>query len=298
MQAGQGTLPNTLERLRDSLDLSVREWASMLEVTERAYRSQLSGASRITLEQSVIESLADELEITPEAIMTGDIDFSVVAKRRVGLATALPERFAKSAYSKVRTSSHLLDYIEMHLGWRARSQVLRRFQLNDSIFADLDYEINVLFISELCERLHREGMPLESFYEMGKLSVISNLNGSLSTLFSKEPGPKSLYERCFNELISKYYDRNFDYRLASLGDDRCVVFAKPREQVLDELRLCALGNSATCAARAGTFASLTGYLGLPDAEVIESECIHRGGSHCRYDIDFHKARHHYLAHRN
>jgi hypothetical protein len=278
----------TLECLRLATQLSSEEWASCLRISTNNYQQQL-GQPEILINDRSLENLAEMIDLTPENIVSGNIDFKTVAKRHAGYSTYLPEKYSRFAYSKIRTSSYLLDYVEMVYGWKTRRSILRHFQLNESIFSDLDKQISVQFISDLCLHLTQKGLVLPEFYSIGKYSTISNRNSAVGSLFRELGRPRVAYEKCFTEFIGKYYDQNFVYTLMSLKGTTCVLEARPHQRVLDELHVSTIGNAATCASRGGTFASIMGYLGAADADVIESSCIHKGDAHCIYVIDFEKA---------
>jgi hypothetical protein len=278
----------TLERLREATFLSDEEWSDCLQLSPGRYQ-RLIEQKEIALSDQILEDFSELIDLTPEAIISGKIDFKVVAKRQEGHAAYLPERYSVAAHSKVRTSSYLLDYVEIFFGWRIRNRILRQFQLNESVFANLDRPISVNLPTDLCAHLKDFGLKLPSFYEIGKYSVVSNANSAVGEVFRKIKTPKAAYEKCFNEIVGQYYDQNFIYSLEKTKGSTCVVSVRPNPKVLEELGVSILGNSGTCASRGGTFASIMGYLSASDADVTESTCIHRGDSHCTYIIDFEKA---------
>jgi hypothetical protein len=285
----------TLERLRESTFLSDEEWSDCLQLSPSRYHS-LKAQNKIALSNQVLEDFSGLIDLTPEAIISGNIDFKTVAKRQNGHASFLPERYSVSAHSKIRTSSHLLDYIEIFHGWRARSRILRHFQLNESIFANLDREISIQFLADLCAHLSSMGIGLSDFYEIGKYSVVSNSNNAVGDLFRKTKDPKTAYEKCFTEIIGSYYDKNSIYTLKKLARFSCVLEAKPHPLVMDELREKNPGSAAACTSRGGGFASIMCYIGAPESVVKETTCIHRGDAFCTYEINFENAARTYTPH--
>jgi hypothetical protein len=275
----------TLERLRESTFLSDEEWSDCLQLSPNRYEN-LKDQKEITLSDQVLEDFSELIDLTPEAIISGNIDFKVIAKRQKGYATFLPERYFVAAHSKIRTSSHLLDYIEIFHGWRVRSRILRHFQLNESVFANLDRAISVSFPTDLYGHLSSMGLRHSDFYEMGKYSLVSNSRSKVGEMFRATKTPKSAYEKCFVELIGQYYDQNFIYSLKKMDQTTCTVSARFHPQVLDEMHVSSIGNGAACSSRGGTFASIMGYIGASDADVTETTCVHRGDQECTYVIDF------------
>jgi hypothetical protein len=278
----------TLERLREATFLPDEEWSDCLQLSPGRYQRMME-QKEIVLSDQILEDFSELIDLTPEAIVSGKIDFKAVSKRQEGYAAYLPERYSTAAHSKVRTSSYLLDYVEIFFGWRVRNRILRHLQLNESVFANLDRPISVNLPTDLCAHLNSMGLKLPDFYEIGKYSVVSNSNGAVGGLFRKLKSPDIAYEKCFTEIIGKYYDENFLYSLKSVNKSRCVLEVRPRPQVIEELSGKLPGSKATCASRGGGFASIVCYLDAPEAVVNETTCIHRGDQKCTYIIDFENA---------
>jgi DNA-binding Xre family transcriptional regulator len=275
----------TLESLRASVNSSVSEWSAMLEIPTKAFARTMS-APLVSVSEKTLDRLANALEVTPEDILNGSVDFKLLAQRAAGHATALPEKYSRARYSKVRTSAYLLDYIEIRYGWQVRNRILQHFQINESIIADPDMQISIRFLADLCDYLTIHGFALSGFHEIGKFSSTSNSSGTLASLFRQEVSPMKAYERCFAELIDKYYDQNNVYTLRSLYSQSCSVEAQPHPRLLDDSDGHFFSNESICVAKGGGFASIMDYLSLPDAKVVEAECVNRGDQRCRYEIDF------------
>lgn len=276
---------DTLERIRSTIQLSNEDWAELLQLTPAGY--QLLGLrDPCEIPDRVASDLCDYVGITPEALQSGIIDFKTLAKQVSGNVSFVPERYSEGAFSKRRTSGHLLDLIEIRYGWRERLRLLRTFQVTDAIFADPDGRINLRFLSDLCAYLRGKGFSRDALAEMGQHSVVTNYAGPLGRHFRRLRNVQKAYESCFTEVINRYYDENFVYELVRMDEHSCTVECRYRPEVLDATRSRAPGNEGTCSTRAGAFASIPGYLDLPYAKVTESSCIHRGDPLCRYEIDF------------
>lgn len=270
----------TVERLQATLRPDPAHWRQLL----RGSTARTDGT--IELSETALLELSDFAELDPRAVLEGTVDFKALARHRAGDLGHIPEEFQAAARSRVRTSAHLLDFVEIGKGWRFRHKLLRRFQVTEAALSDPDRSISIRFLSRLCESLLSSGLTHEDLYQMGQYSVLTNSASEVGKKLKKLEGPKEVFEKVFTDLIGKYWDRNFDYRLLSLDSDQCVVEAAPSAEVADLLQQRLIGNSGTCASRGGTFSSLTGYLNLPLARVTETHCIHRGDPRCRYHIDF------------
>ncbi|MCM2276784.1 MAG: hypothetical protein NDJ89_01755 [Oligoflexia bacterium] len=277
-------ITENIERARVALKTSTRDWAELLSLTEKEYQEGLRGAREFP--ERSIEELAEHLGLTPENLRSGRIDFRALEKHAAGNLGYLPERYTDAAFSRRRTSSHLLEFLDIHYGWRARVRALRRFQLTEQTFADPDARIGFRFLVDLCEYLGEQGFGPSKLLRMGKFSAVVNYHGPLGQAFRRYRDAREAFEGCFTELIGRYYDENFDYRLLHLSDDRCLIEAVPSQRLRDALHANRVGGPGICALRMGAFASIPAYLGLPDAHVTERACIHRGDSRCLHEIDF------------
>lgn len=269
----------TLLRLRASSILSDEFWAPLLG----------ADASPIVqvAEKDVLRA-AEELSLDPIDLVRGEIDYRALSAHQHGNIGRLPERYARGL-SRIRTSAHLFDRIESLFGWRARSAILRRRQVTEAALGDLEREISIRFLTDVLEEIRALGLTDAQFYRLGEQSLVRNYHSPLGNLFRATRNVRELYEKCFLELIQKYYDKNTNYRLASLTDRRAVIEARPNPEVSENLGDKLPGSRLVCLNKAGGFASLSGYRRLPFADVRETACIHRGDPICRFEIDFESA---------
>lgn len=279
---------NKLELIRLATGYSVKDWAELLHRTEAEYR-RLARQDDADIPESVILELSESLEISPEAIISGMIDYAALSKRFSGGSAVLPEIYAQNAFSRRRTSVHLLDYLEIHYGWRLRSNILKHFQITEQVFGNPDEKISVRFVTDLCDHLEASGFNEDSFFRMGQYSVVANYHSKLGDAFREQRDPSRVYEACFTEIANRFYDENFRYTLVRLDEHRCVAEVRPNPTVLESLHMTKIGSVATCWARRGTISTMVGYLGLPFAQVKEETCVHRGDLSCRYEINFEQA---------
>ncbi len=275
---------NTLERIRSSLDLSTDHWQSILRMTEEEIRLAASGKGPL-LENAIIR-LSESLDLDPDAVMQGTLDFKALRARGQGVTDFLPERYSVASKSKRRTSAHILDFLEISRGWRARQKALRRFQISEAVFSNLDGQINILFLQDLCDYLISEGFSLRDLYKIGQYSTLTNQGSQLASIYRQLGVPKLAYEVGFTELVQKYYEQNYTYRLLKLEDGKCTVEAVINPEVGEALRSKSYGNSGVCAAKCGTMASITAYISLPCSKVREISCIHNDDPSCMFEIDF------------
>ena len=239
--------------------------------------------------------LVSEIGLSLETIVTGKIDFQALSAHTSGNLFYLPERYSHVAFSKRRTSISLLSYLEDHFGWETKKHVMNHLQVNEAIFSDPEAPISFYFPFDLTSYLIQIGFATETIRRMGAYSVVSNQNSPLAKLMASFGGPRNLYERVFSDVVGKSFDRNYDYRLMSLGEDDCVVEGVFSQELKDSLKEEKPGSRLACEVRAGGFSSLTGYLRLPHSKIVEESCVYHGDASCQYRITFDEAQYYYRA---
>lgn len=279
-----------LDRLQDTAGVSAELWADLLEIANPAeIRALFEGKASQKISERALLNLSEYLELSPEKIVTGKVDFQTLAAHRNGNVTRVPEYYSIGASSRVRTSAHLFDCVESLFGWRARADLLRRHQITDAILREPDMRINIRFLSEVCDDIEKLGVGNQAFFQMGFRSLYRNFHSELGESFRATKSTTELFEKCFDELVHKYYDQNFQYRILMMENSICYVEAVSNPDICDQLGTSVLGNRLTCQNKLGVLSSLTGYKRLPFSRVREVRCIHHGDPSCVFEIDFSRA---------
>src|SRR4051794_25195032 len=109
------SLWRTLEKVRKTVEWSHSQLADHLGLTLREYHK-----FRVTghpLSVTAIFNLANELGLNAEQLCFGQVDFETLLKHyvRADLA-AVPERYSQGAFSRRRTSLHMVDFCDAHFG--------------------------------------------------------------------------------------------------------------------------------------------------------------------------------------
>lgn len=255
----------------------------MLSVSERSYR-RLLASNRAPGAAQVLQ-LTRELKLDPERLARGEVDMAALLTRHRGPANELPEVYSVAAYSKRRTSLHLLSYLERQLGPEAVDELLWRFDLDHRSFKDPDGVINLRFLTDLTGYLARKGATPDLLFDMGANAARVNRDSELGILLRSCESVPEAYDLQVNHLMG-HYDRNFRYRLLSLTESHCVIECRERSDVTEALRVRHLGSSQVCEVKLGVSGAVTAYLGLPVSRAVETHCVHRGDATCRYLVDF------------
>lgn len=280
---------DTLQRLQTALSFNEEKFSSLLNLRLDEYRQLHSTHTPPSLQ--AIERLADQIDLCPEAILSGNINYAILSSRFSGCPTILPEKYTFASYSKRRTSIHLLDSIETRFGWKMRSDILKELQVNEAIFLDPDGFISIQFLVDLCSAIQSRLPQKDILFEMGKTSVNSNYHSKLGEIYLRLAGPKQIYENTFPELAKLYYDLNTHYKILKLSDTHCTLKTTPNPLLLELLKSKTIGSLGTCEQKRGVIACYPAYQHLPHAKVIETQCMHRGDLHCIFDIDFEYSTH-------
>lgn len=279
-------LVDTFEHIRCALAFTTERYCSLLHLTSNEYSKVLSG--RMSIPQETIEKLAEQLDLCPQAILEGKVDFRVLTAHFSGSPNTLPEKYSSAAYTKVRTSAHLIDSLERRNGWRVVQSILRKLQVNRSIFLNPDQEINIQLGVDLCAWIQSRLGP-DVLFEMGKNSVNANFHSDLGVILQKMESPMDLYERTFPDLANSYYDQYYRYRLMKLTATQCTIQATRNPLVVEKLKTTHFGSTGTCEQKRGVIAAYPKYKGLPCAKVVEILCVHRGDPYCTFFVDYAEA---------
>lgn len=274
---------NTLERIRRSLDFSDAQMAELLGMTLKSFLKHRESLKPPLITSYVV--LSDSLPISFEALMSGDIDYSMLRTQYRGKLNVLPEKYAQGAFSKRRTSANLLNFLGTFYGWELKDELLRRFQIHERVFDFPDEKISIRFLEDACAELGKLGFDEAKLYSVGLFSPVTNARGPVARALCQSQTVKELYDKAFAEVITRF-DENCSYKITRLTKDSATVEAPLREEVQSALGQTHFGNSHICALRAGTGASLPRYAGFEDAIATETKCIHRGDPVCVYEFKF------------
>lgn len=275
---------DVIERIGTTLQLSDHQLSEMLQLTDREFEKLRTTQSDLPITK--VSLLAEQLNIGFELIATGKIDCSALAHHYFGNQNYLPERYAMASLSKRRVPACILNFVESMFGWKERQQILRKFQVNDAIFSDLNSGINFLFTSDICDYLYRYRMNKNLFNQIGLQSFLSTNPSWVKHDLEDCKNVAELYLKMSEEIVPKHFEQNFIYKIVSLDAEKCTIAAKPNPEMKELLKLKTIGNPATAMLRTGVAAAYTTILGLPPADVKQTACIYRGDSEIRYEIDF------------
>jgi hypothetical protein len=229
--------------------------------------------------------LADELALSFENLCYGRVDYNALSESYCGNTEYLPEKYVHAAFSRRRTSIPILRYLREKGGDFMVERELRYFQVHPNAFKDPEARISIRFITDLAERLNRQGFTRDQFFQMGCFSVTSNWDTPVARRIQALKSVGEIYELLDAELAERY-DENFHYTLTRLKDGVAQIRVTQRESVAEVMRSARLGGASLCVLKGGIGAAYPTYLGLPVAQMSHDRCVHRGDSICEFDFDF------------
>jgi hypothetical protein len=275
-----------VEKLRKTAKLKHSEIAELLMVTDRHYKT------RHELKQPPhavgLLSLTRKFDLDPKNFIAGKTDWAALTRRIQGNPATLPERYEVGAFSRRRTSMHVLSYLRRTKGENYVYDLLRKFDLTEAAFEDPNQFININLLTDLADFLVTKGASADDLYDMGAESVKINKNIGFSKSILESLKIKDAYQFQINHLMG-YFDRNYRYRVGKLKDDFCTLETFQNPDVTDALKVKWHGSTNVCSLRKGVIGSFPQFFNLPSARVVETHCVHRGDESCTFAIHFEHA---------
>ena len=274
----------TLSDIQTTISVDDGTFSDFLELPVQRFR-QLRNTKKAP-SVCAIDSIAEKLNLDIEHMLGGNIDFTALSEHFFGNDAYVPDKYLVAAHSRRRTSAQILAYIGRFHGQSSKTALLRRFQIHETAFTDLNKTININFLSDLCATIETMGFSKSEIEKMGAYSFVQNRNTELGHILSSHKSLRSLHEDIFASTVGKYFDTNFHYKLIELTDEHCVFESIENRDICDELGMPHIGTKTTCAIKRGTTASLAKYLGHNNSKVQETHCIHHGDRSCRFLVSF------------
>jgi|GEM_PF-2827964 len=273
-----------LLEFQSKLQWTDSDMADHLKITGKEWEKISDGSREPSL--IALSAFAESLELDLDSLFQQNIDLNLLCRRwHSDQKDIIPDRYLPGAFSRVRTSRTLLDFIEFYFGWRMRQKVLGSLNMNEAAIADPERMINVQFFMDICKTMKTFGYSDEVIRRMGEFSVYSNRGGVVGQMFADCDTPKEVYEKVV-PVLGNYFEKNHLYRILSLSDHHCTLETRVHEAVSDTLKVSKVGSLEGCMARTGVGSSFALYAGPYRTTVKETECMHRGSHRCVYHFEW------------
>lgn len=275
-----------LERLRLVNNFTDENWLDILKLTWADYALIKAGSKNIP--KKSILNLAECLDETPQSLINGSVNFKSMQIRSESKNWQIPRQYSYGRHGRSRTTITTFDYLERYHGWRLRYDILKAFDLNESMLTDPFSSISMRLITDVTSHLAKRQFNSGDFFKMGMYSFNGNVETKLGQFYSRLNTPREVLEHMWSECL-KFYESNCIYNFLKLNNDEAVLEVLSDPFVAEELGVRHLGNQNICDLKAGIIASAPLYIGYPTAAVTQKSCVHKGDSACVYSVTFPEA---------
>lgn len=276
-----------LEKARLQLDCTHSQWADVLELTLPDYARKYLVSRCGELPLFSLLSAVRRLDLSIESVLVkpNSLDFTALKEHVKGNQTYIPERYTSAAFSKKRSFVNSLNYIEKFRGYPTRNVVLRKLQIKEAALFDPDAPISINSMIDMYPHLRACGMQDAQIYHSGLYTMATSKNSPVGKALSKHKKTRDAYEHFFNELTVGI-EKNCHYSLSKLEDDYMVVDSISRVDAAEAMKVKHIGSADGCLVRAGVMGGVPALIGNPFVTVVETKCVHRGDSICRFEARF------------
>jgi predicted hydrocarbon binding protein len=238
-------------------------------------------------------SLAQELELNPTSIFSGDISIEALDAARRGNHSFIDPRYTVGASSRKFTVINTLNYLSKYRGPHLRKAVNQHFQIHEDFWSDWRIAssqcVNIRLMAELRGVLRKNGFTDLDFRAIGFHSSITLRETQIGKALSAADGKIEAFELMFNELAA-HFEKNHLYQIESINKERCIVRSVNNPDISDALSTRLVGNPETCLVRVGIFSAVPTLQSESAASVHQTHCVHAGDPHCRFIIDYSSVR--------
>ena len=274
-------LAASLESIRLALNLNAQDWCELLQLSNREYqritdlRKQIPGSRLVTL--------AHSLDLSIESLLTGRIDYRALSAHLSGDTTFIPEKYLTAAFSKRRTLSNILRYVDTTLGGHVSLNVLRTLQVTPSALRATEEDINIQFATDVLTELKRRNLPASYFERLGMNSIVQTQNSTFGRALSECRTTLELYRTFCEEKIS-YHEKNGTYEVIKGPDQSLVVEFISNPEVNEILKMKYFGSQEICDFKTGVISKIPHYIGKAGAATQKTHCVHWGHQTCRWTV--------------
>jgi hypothetical protein len=240
------------------------------------------GGSKI-LGRHHIVNLREYFGLTEEQCRDGQFDIKLLRKRIYGDRMSLPDLYEESAYSYVRSSGHILEYLKLLYGQHYVDKLLMSMNIHPCYFDDPTRKINILFFMDLLKHCSNIGFGREEFRRLAS-SLFLMVEGT--QIASKFPRARSFEEAyCTIDEGTYLFETNFDYKfnIASSGFELTAV---PKDEIAELIEKSGKDVAPLYLYRSLIFGAMPILCSLPGLSLQVQSCISRGDDVSRYTGQF------------
>lgn len=274
-------LSDNLERLFALSKMPKNQWLELMGISWKNYYLYKVGLSPLPF--SSLRQVASHFQVSQDQISQAPLDFNYLES--ILSKDELPDRYQVGAHGRRRTTITSVEYLEKNFGWRLKYDVLNQIDVTAAALQDPFKKISMQAITDMTRFLKTRQFNATDFFHMGLYSMEGNKNSLIGKIYSQMESVEQAYLFFFHKTLS-LFESNCFYAYQQITNTTGIVVVRSSPDVAAELKVKHLGNDAICELKAGMFASIPAYMGLPNAVITHFTCEHKGDDACRYHIDY------------
>jgi hypothetical protein len=273
-------LRRTVSNIRAAIEVDECTFSEMLGIGRDHYSRIVQGAEDYSIIN--LDSLSKAIELDIDLLYSGKIDYAALAKQFRG-DFALPERYSlpEQRIGRIRALKSIHCFLGSMYSFDYADGVFRRLQIKNIHLQNSSDFVGIWAVANVLAELKRDGLAAEIFQALGTMTTA--VDNKIDAAYSTLPNAKQLYRAVF-EQYAEFFDRAYRYKLLRLTDRGCTMSVSLNDETPDRLKTSHFGNKQTCLFLQGVFSSFLRCTDNRFATVLESECMHEGGSRCVYHL--------------
>lgn len=274
-----------LHRVQASLACTDVVMAELLEVNIEDFKYLKTTHNEPTLRSTFC--LARAVNVGWDALVMGEIDYTVMSKQWSGQSTYMPEKYLENACTKRRVSTNILSYVESKLGWERRGLLLRNLQLTEPMFSDPENLISTRFSIDVFAWLFKYCRHEDILLDLGRGILHTPQNAPVSHfLNSQARNLDELLDLFVGDVVGRFFESNYAWRIESKRAFSVTIRGVPNLDVIPRLGTDYANKSHfACVVRKGLISAIPTYLGYTFAPIAETSCVCHGQPFCEFRVD-------------
>ena len=269
-----------LEKIKDDLLISDAQFAQELQMSLKDYL-KIRGTSKL-LPLDIAFEYAEKRNFHFEDLFK--IDFKL---KLDSTSCALLDRYTYANYSQIKPVMSIVDYLEQIRGPRAKTNLLRKFQLSEDFLMDDANKANIFLVSDIASYMKSAfNFTDNEFILMGQRTPYVTGNNFLKTKLTNHSSAQSIFANFFEE-CTQLFDKNSTYRVDKMTDEFAIIDAIPKRSVIEELQISPseFGNDQASLSRAGIISSMTVFQYNLNTPIKKISSLYHGDKYDRYLLD-------------
>jgi hypothetical protein len=286
MSSTDRSLLETFDRICLALGISKTNLLGVLQLSEEQFDKIERGHAHFPIES--LTHASDTFDVSLRGILSGDIDYGVLARHHGGDDHALPERYSNPEHflARKRSVMGIMHYIRRLQGQDMVRDILRRVQVKPNHFADPEERMSPYLIKDLFTEAIASGFEQSHLREMGKSALEINKQTRVGAILSRATSPTELYSELHEKIMDRHYDKIFNYRIQSLTKTGIVMETTVNREGHEMLGTPLFGSRGVCLYKQGVYASFLGHIKFQYFNFRERACMYLGDDRCEFELSW------------